>query len=114
MIFQEPMTALNPLYTVDKQVSEVLKQHDKLDAAESTLGSRVGQALVYPATLLTNFVRSDIRAGLQLLGAFMFIFIVHQSGNSDTILDLLIYPVALLGDVAVLFIDVLDIIPDKL
>jgi len=114
MIFQEPMTALNPLYSVEKQVSEVLKQHGKLDAAESSLGLRVGQALVYPATLLTNFVRSDLRSGLQLLGAFMFIFIVHQSGNSDTILDLLIYPVALLGDVAVWLIDVLDIIPDKL
>ena len=114
MIFQEPMTALNPLYTVEKQVSEVLKQHGKLDAAESSLGLRVGQALAYPATLLTNFVRSDMRAGLQLLGAFMFIFLVHQSGNSDTILDLLIYPVALLGDVAVWLIDVLDIIPDKL
>ena len=114
MIFQEPMTALNPLYTVEKQVSEVLKQHGKLDAAESSLGLRVGQALASPATLLTNFVRSDMRAGLQLLGAFMFIFIVHQSGNSDTILDLLIYPVALLGDVAVWLIDVLDFIPDKL
>ena len=114
MIFQEPMTALNPLYTVEKQVSEVLKQHGKLDAAESSLGLRVGQALAHPATLLTNFVRSDMRAGLQLLGAFMFIFLVHQSGNSDTILDLLIYPVALLGDVAVWLIDVLDIIPDKL
>ena len=77
MIFQEPMTALNPLYTVEKQVSEVLKQHGKLDAAESSLGLRVGQALAYPATLLTNFVRSDMRAGLQLLGAFMFIFLVH-------------------------------------
>ena len=58
MIFQEPMTALNPLYTVEKQVSEVLKQHGKLDAAESSLGLRVGQALAYPATLLTNFVRN--------------------------------------------------------
>ena len=66
MIFQEPMTALNPLYTVEKQVSEVLKQHGKLDAAESSLGLRVGQALAHPATLLTNFVRSDMRAGLQL------------------------------------------------
>ena len=88
MIFQEPMTALNPLYTVEKQVSEVLRQHDKLDAAESSMGLRIGQALVYPATLLSNFVRSDMRAGLQLIGAFMFIFIVHQSGNTDTILDL--------------------------
>ena len=27
MIFQEPMTSLNPLHTVEKQVSEVLKIH---------------------------------------------------------------------------------------
>ena len=36
MIFQEPMTALNPLYTVEKQVSEVLKQHGRLDNAETS------------------------------------------------------------------------------
>ena len=74
MIFQEPMTALNPLYSVEKQVSEVLRQHEKLDAAESSLGLRIGKALVYPATLLSNFVRTDMRSGLQLIGAFMFIF----------------------------------------
>jgi len=111
MIFQEPMTALNPLYTVEKQVAEVLRQHDKLDAAESSMGLRIGQALVYPATLLSNFVRSDMRAGLQLIGAFMFIFIVHQSGNTDTILDILTLPISLLIDVfGVLFL-ILDLIP---
>jgi len=114
MIFQEPMTALNPLYTVEKQVSEVLRQHGKLDAPESSLGLRIGQALVHPATLLTNFVRNDKKTGLQLLGAFFFIFIVHQSGNSDTILDLLIYPIALLADVIVWLLNILDFIPDKL
>jgi len=96
MIFQEPMTALNPLYTVEKQVSEVLKQHGKLDAAESSLGLRVGQALAYPATLLTNFVRSDMKAGLQLLGTFLFIFLIQQSGYSDWALELLLIPVAIL------------------
>lgn len=30
MIFQEPMTALNPLHTVEKQISEVLILHNKL------------------------------------------------------------------------------------
>jgi len=30
MIFQEPMTALNPLYTVEKQIYEVMKLHGKL------------------------------------------------------------------------------------
>jgi microcin C transport system ATP-binding protein len=27
MIFQEPMTSLNPLHTVEKQIAEILKVH---------------------------------------------------------------------------------------
>lgn len=34
MVFQEPMTALNPVHTVGKQVAEVLKLHSKLSASE--------------------------------------------------------------------------------
>ena len=34
MIFQEPMTALNPLYTVEKQIHEVMSLHDKLPPAD--------------------------------------------------------------------------------
>lgn len=30
MIFQEPMTALNPLHTIDKQIGEVLRLHQKM------------------------------------------------------------------------------------
>lgn len=40
MIFQEPMTALNPLYTVGDQIGEVLRWHRKLsrsDAREQTI-----------------------------------------------------------------------------
>jgi microcin C transport system ATP-binding protein len=33
MIFQEPMTSLNPLHTIDKQISEVLFLHKGLSAA---------------------------------------------------------------------------------
>ena len=29
MIFQEPMTSLNPVYTIEKQLSEMLKAHNK-------------------------------------------------------------------------------------
>jgi microcin C transport system ATP-binding protein len=33
MIFQEPMTSLNPLHTIDKQINEVLRVHKRLAAA---------------------------------------------------------------------------------
>lgn len=36
MIFQEPMTALNPVFTVERQLSEGLRIHQKLDAAATT------------------------------------------------------------------------------
>jgi peptide/nickel transport system ATP-binding protein len=35
MIFQEPMTALNPLFTVGDQIGEVLRWHQKLGAASA-------------------------------------------------------------------------------
>ncbi|WP_156289565.1 ABC transporter ATP-binding protein [Oceanobacillus salinisoli] len=34
IIFQEPMTALNPLLTIGKQISEVLKKHTNLSKSE--------------------------------------------------------------------------------
>lgn len=34
MVFQEPMTALNPVETVGKQIDEVLRVHTRLDAAQ--------------------------------------------------------------------------------
>ncbi|MFC5602479.1 ABC transporter ATP-binding protein [Sporosarcina koreensis] len=34
MIFQEPMTSLNPVFTIGQQLSEPLKQHTKLKKAE--------------------------------------------------------------------------------
>ncbi|MDU8911013.1 ABC transporter ATP-binding protein [Aestuariicoccus sp. MJ-SS9] len=33
MIFQEPMTSLNPVYTVGEQIAEVLREHEKLGKA---------------------------------------------------------------------------------
>ena len=33
MIFQEPMTSLNPVYTVGEQIAEVLREHQKLGRA---------------------------------------------------------------------------------
>lgn len=34
MIFQEPMTSLNPVYTIGKQIGEALKIHEKFDKAK--------------------------------------------------------------------------------
>lgn len=36
MIFQEPMTSLNPLYTIGDQISEVLLNHKKISKKEAT------------------------------------------------------------------------------
>ncbi len=35
MVFQEPMTSLNPLYTVGKQIAEAVKLHQGLDTKEA-------------------------------------------------------------------------------
>ena len=35
MIFQEPMTSLNPLHTIEKQVGEILKLHRGMDEASA-------------------------------------------------------------------------------
>ena len=43
IIFQEPMTTLNPLHTLEKQVGEILKLHQKLD--DATVRTRVIELL---------------------------------------------------------------------
>lgn len=43
MIFQEPMTALNPLHTIERQIGEVLKLHQKM--SDSAAKSRVLELL---------------------------------------------------------------------
>jgi len=39
MIFQEPMTALNPVYTVGDQIGESLRLHRRLDKAQARAGA---------------------------------------------------------------------------
>ncbi len=54
LVFQEPMTALNPLQSVGEQIAEVFMQHDRLSLAEAldrarSLMDRVGLSEI-PAT----------------------------------------------------------------
>src|SRR5690606_42123473 len=37
MVFQEPMAALNPVYTIGHQVAEVILEHEDISAAEARL-----------------------------------------------------------------------------
>ncbi len=46
MIFQDPMTALNPVMTVGKQISEVIAVHEKVSAEEADQKMREMLALV--------------------------------------------------------------------
>ena len=38
MIFQEPMTALDPVYTIGKQIAETMMRHEGMSAREAARG----------------------------------------------------------------------------
>lgn len=40
MIFQDPMTSLNPVLTVEKQIAEVISLHDKINFKEAIIKAR--------------------------------------------------------------------------
>ena len=39
MVFQEPMSSLNPVFTVGDQIAEVLRQHDELSRKQALSGA---------------------------------------------------------------------------
>ena len=90
MIFQEPMTALNPLYTVEKQVAEVLKQHNRLDEADANTAIKIGKAIISPAEMVVDFFRNDWKGALPIIISFLVILAIHQTDNADLILGLIV------------------------
>jgi len=59
MIFQEPMTALNPLYTVEKQIYEVMKTHDRLVNHSLSKFDRLISSIKAPFRFLKNSILSN-------------------------------------------------------
>jgi len=80
MIFQEPMTALNPLYTIEKQVSEVMKEHDRLVVPEVSNLRRAGQALTTPVRLIFESLFTRTVPSLSILLTLIFVIIAHRTG----------------------------------
>jgi len=83
MIFQEPMSALNPLYTVEKQISEVMRTHDRLVDAETPRHIRILQALVSPFSLFARAVKLSPYVSSAVIGIFAFVTAAHVWGFSD-------------------------------
>ncbi|MDP6885422.1 MAG: ABC transporter ATP-binding protein [Candidatus Thalassarchaeaceae archaeon] len=93
MIFQEPMTALNPLYTIEKQVSEVMKEHDRLVVPEVSNLRRAGQALTTPVRLIFESLFTRTVPSLSILLTLTFVIIAHRTGFAG---DLKIYSFGLI------------------
>ena len=83
MIFQEPMSALNPLYTVEKQISEVMRAHDRLVDAETPQHIRILQALVSPFSFFARAIRLSPYASSAAIGIFAFVTAAHVLGRAQ-------------------------------
>ena len=68
MIFQEPMTALNPLYTVGNQIGEVLELHEGLRPNDAR-GARSIELLRAPAFPSPSGASTRIRTSCRAASA---------------------------------------------
>ena len=93
MIFQEPMSALNPLYTIEKQISEVMREHGRLVQAETPVLQRIGHALVSPVLLVRRSLETFPRQSI-VSACVMLIVLSAQLWNfTDQIISLLAFPI---------------------
>tara|TARA_B100001250_G_scaffold356605_1_gene331792 strand:+ start:1118 stop:2764 length:1647 start_codon:yes stop_codon:yes gene_type:complete len=76
MIFQEPMTALNPLYSVEKQISEVMGEHDRLVPRKISRTGRISRALMSPASIIIQLFEEKRKP--LLFGSFLIALVLAQ------------------------------------
>jgi len=107
MIFQEPMTALNPLYTVEKQISEVMREHDRLVVPETPRYIRVGQALVRPATLVVDAFSSKPQSSIVAFSTLALVLFAHLRGFADPTAAAIASPFVFIFKAIFSFIEVL-------
>ena len=83
MIFQEPMTALNPLYSVEKQISEVMREHDRLVEPETPTINRIGEAIFSPLSLIYRTVVAKPQSAAIFLSTAAFVMLAHSRGFTE-------------------------------
>ncbi len=67
MIFQEPMTALNPVLRIDRQIGEVLRRHRCVSAAEAlelSVARLAEMSIADPARVLASYPH-ELSGGLR-------------------------------------------------
>ena len=92
MIFQEPMSALNPLYTIEKQISEVMREHGRLVQAETPVSRRIGHALASPALLARKSFLTFPRQSMVVTFVMAVVFAAHLWDSTDPFISYLLYP----------------------
>ena len=112
MIFQEPMSALNPLYTIEKQISEVMREHGRLVQAETPVSRRIGHALASPALLVRKSFLTFPRQSMVVTFVMAVVFAAHLWDTTDPFISYLLYPTKVITVLVLttmgLFMDAID------
>ena len=112
MIFQEPMSALNPLYTIEKQISEVMREHGRLVQAETPVSRRIGHALASPALLARKSFLTFPRQSMVVTFVMAVVFAAHLWDSTDPFISYLLYPTKVITVLVLttmgLFMDAID------